>query len=93
MKQATTNLAAKGVFIGTSTWKYDRWFGQLYSPARNEYRGKYRGKVAKTRFERDCLGEYPVLEIETRVESFENGRGFSLRVLRAGAPRKLQSAP
>jgi DNA-directed DNA polymerase III PolC len=36
---------------------------------------------------------YPVLEIEACVESFENGRGFSLRVLRAGAPRKLQSAP
>jgi DNA-directed DNA polymerase III PolC len=30
---------------------------------------------------------YPVLEIEARVEPFENGRGFSLRVLRAGAPR------
>src|SRR5207244_1956043 len=27
---------------------------------------------------------YPVLEIEARVEPFENGRGFSLRVLRAG---------
>jgi DNA polymerase III alpha subunit len=31
---------------------------------------------------------YPVLEIEARVEPFENGRGYSLRVLRAGAPRK-----
>ncbi len=30
---------------------------------------------------------YPVLEIEARVEPFENGRGFSLRVLRAGKPR------
>jgi DNA-directed DNA polymerase III PolC len=30
---------------------------------------------------------YPVLEIEARVEPFENHRGFSLRVLRAGAPR------
>jgi len=30
---------------------------------------------------------YPVLEIEAKVESFENGRGFSLRVLRAGKPR------
>ncbi len=35
---------------------------------------------------------YPVLEIEARVEPFENGRGFSLRVLRAGAPRKLPTA-
>ena len=31
---------------------------------------------------------YPVLEIEARVEPFENRRGFSLRVLRAGKPRR-----
>ena len=30
---------------------------------------------------------YPVLEVEAKVEPFENGRGFSLRVLRAGQPR------
>jgi DNA-directed DNA polymerase III PolC len=30
---------------------------------------------------------YPVLEITATVEPFENGRGFSLRVLRAGEPR------
>ena len=30
---------------------------------------------------------YPVLEIEATVEPFENGRGFSLRVHRAGKPR------
>lgn len=32
---------------------------------------------------------YPVLEVEARVEPFENGQGFTLRVLRAGKPRKL----
>jgi hypothetical protein len=31
---------------------------------------------------------YPVLEIEARVEPFENNHGFSLRVLRAGKPRR-----
>ena len=30
---------------------------------------------------------YPVLEVTARVEPFENRRGFSLRVLRAGKPR------
>lgn len=30
---------------------------------------------------------YPVLEVKARVEPFENGRGFSLRVLSAGKPR------
>ena len=32
---------------------------------------------------------YPVLEVEATVEPFENGRGFSLRVLRAGKPRQI----
>jgi len=54
MKQAAAELAAKGVFIGTSSWKYEGWFGQIYTPERYEYRSK----VAKTRFERDCLREY-----------------------------------
>ncbi len=54
MKQVTAELAATGVFIGTSSWKYEGWFGQLYTPTRYEYRGK----VARTRFERDCLSEY-----------------------------------
>jgi uncharacterized protein YecE (DUF72 family) len=54
MKLAAAELAAAGVFIGTSSWKYPGWLGQLYTPARYEYRGK----VAKTRFERECLGEY-----------------------------------
>lgn len=54
MKQAAAKLASEGVFIGTSSWKYEGWLGQLYSPDRYEYRGK----VAKTRFERECLSEY-----------------------------------
>lgn len=33
---------------------------------------------------------YPVLEIEATVEPFENHRGFSLRLLRAGAPRERE---
>ena len=53
-KQRAAALAAKCVFIGTSSWKYEGWYGQLYTPARYEHRGK----VAKTRFQRDCLSEY-----------------------------------
>ena len=30
MKNSAAALAAKGKFIGTSGWKYDGWFGQLY---------------------------------------------------------------
>jgi len=54
VKEQASALAAKGVYIGTSSWKYEGWLDQLYTPARYEYRGK----VAKTRFERDCLAEY-----------------------------------
>lgn len=53
VKAETAKLASQGVFMGTSSWKYQGWFGQLYTPARHEYRGQ----VAKTRFERDCLAE------------------------------------
>jgi DNA polymerase III alpha subunit len=35
---------------------------------------------------------YPVLEVTATVEPFENGRGFSLRVLRAGKPRTKSAA-
>jgi uncharacterized protein YecE (DUF72 family) len=49
IKKKAAALAAKGVFIGTSSWKYEGWFGQLYTLTRYEYRGK----VAKTRFERE----------------------------------------
>jgi uncharacterized protein YecE (DUF72 family) len=54
VKQQAAQLGARGLFIGTSSWKYEGWLGQLYSPARYEYRGK----VAVKRFERDCLAEY-----------------------------------
>lgn len=54
MKGQAAALAAHGVFIGTSSWKYEGWLGRLYTPARYEYRGR----LAKTRFDRDCLGEY-----------------------------------
>lgn len=50
----TAALAAEGIFIGTSSWKYEGWLGSLY----DEQRYVYRGKFAKSRFERDCLAEY-----------------------------------
>jgi DNA polymerase III alpha subunit len=36
---------------------------------------------------------YPVLEVTATVEPFENGRGFTLRVLRAAKPRYGVSEP
>ena len=54
LKNSAATLAASGVFIGTSSWKYPGWRGQLYNSARYEWRGKF----AKTRFEKNCLAEY-----------------------------------
>lgn len=52
--QAVKRLAENGVFIGTSSWKYEGWRGILYDDARYVYRGRF----AKSRFERHCLLEY-----------------------------------
>ena len=54
IKSKAAELAAQGVFLGTSSWKYEGWLNQLYTPGRYEFRGK----VATKRFERDCLTEY-----------------------------------
>src|SRR5437879_3390446 len=54
IQRAAAILAEAGVYVGTSSWKYDGWFDQLYTPARYEYRGK----LAKTRFDLECLHEY-----------------------------------
>jgi uncharacterized protein YecE (DUF72 family) len=54
MKRVTAALAAQGVYVGTSSWKYPGWRGQLYE----ESRYLWRGKVAESRFEKNCLSEY-----------------------------------
>lgn len=54
MKARAAELAAQGVFLGTSSWKYGGWRGMLYDEARY----LYRGKVAESRFEKNCLSEY-----------------------------------
>src|ERR1039457_6259331 len=54
IKQTAAELAARGVFIGTSSWKYAGWRGMLY----DEQRYIYRGKFSKTRLEENCLSEY-----------------------------------
>ena len=54
LAQTAAQLAAQGVFLGTSSWKYAGWLGSLYTPSRYEYRGR----VATSRFEKECLREY-----------------------------------
>ncbi len=54
LKPRLAALAAQGVFVGTSSWKYPGWCGMLYDRGRYEWRGKF----AASRFNRGCLAEY-----------------------------------
>lgn len=54
LKQAVAALAERGIFIGTSSWKYPGWRGQLYDESCYVWRGRF----AESRFERLCLAEY-----------------------------------
>jgi uncharacterized protein YecE (DUF72 family) len=54
LKAMISALAGKGIYVGTSSWKYPGWRGMLYQ----EDRYIYRGKFSETRFDRLCLGEY-----------------------------------
>lgn len=47
-------LAAQQIFIGTSSWKYDGWLGQIYTRERYFARGKFSQK----HFEAECLKEF-----------------------------------
>lgn len=48
------HLARLGVYVGTSSWKYEGWLGQVYNPVRYQTRGKF----SKKKFNDECLGEY-----------------------------------
>lgn len=54
MRERLGELANRGVYVGTSSWKFPDWCGILY----DEERYLYRNKFSKARFERECLSEY-----------------------------------
>ncbi|MFO1514169.1 MAG: DUF72 domain-containing protein [Verrucomicrobiota bacterium] len=73
VKKKAAELAAKGVYLGTSSWKYEGWLNQLYTPERyvkrkdadqrmfaafEEDRPKETRKVDEDLFEENCLTEY-----------------------------------
>ena len=47
-------LSQQDIFIGTSSWKYEGWLNQIYTPRRYTTRGKFSQK----KFEEGCLNEY-----------------------------------
>ena len=48
------DLAAQGVFIGTSSWKYAGWCGQIY----DDQHYLTNRKFSQAKFDRSCLAEY-----------------------------------
>ncbi len=67
-------LAARGIYIGTSSWKYPGWRGQLYTDDRYIFRGAF----SQSRFERLCLSEYAevfkTVCVDAAYYSFPNAR-------------------
>ncbi len=52
--QRLRDLARENIWVGTSSWKYEGWLGQIYS------RDRYitRGKFSQKKFETECLAEF-----------------------------------
>jgi uncharacterized protein YecE (DUF72 family) len=53
-RQQLAWLAAKGIYIGTSSWKYPGWCGLVYSGQRYVTRQRF----SQAKFDRECLAEY-----------------------------------
>jgi uncharacterized protein YecE (DUF72 family) len=53
-------LASRNIFIGTSSWKYEGWIGQIYSRNRYVTGGRFSRKrvFSKKLFNDECLSEY-----------------------------------
>jgi uncharacterized protein YecE (DUF72 family) len=54
LQRRLRELARHDIFVGTSSWKYPGWLGQVYTPARYQSRGR----LAQKKFEQECLTEY-----------------------------------
>jgi uncharacterized protein YecE (DUF72 family) len=59
MRAQLGELAAQGIYVGTSSWKYEGWLGLLYSPEKYlRYFKSGPPKIQKGRFEKNCLAEF-----------------------------------
>lgn len=76
LRRDCAQLAARGVYLGTSSWKYPGWLGPFYDPSRYVFRGKF----SATRFERMCLTEYaevfPTVCVDAQYYQFPTAKGL-----------------
>jgi hypothetical protein len=54
LREPLQQLASESVYVGTSSWKYPGWCGQVYDEARYITRNKF----SQSRLGRECLAEY-----------------------------------
>ncbi|MBI4904132.1 MAG: DUF72 domain-containing protein [Acidobacteria bacterium] len=54
LRPRLAELASEGVYLGTSSWKYEGWMDQIYTRERYHTRGRFSQK----KFEAECLDEY-----------------------------------
>ena len=84
------DLAGKGIYFGTSSWKYAGWLGPIYTPRRYVTRGRFSQK----KFEAECLAEYaetfPAVCGDFSFYQFPS-ESYWFRLF-AGAPKELQFA-
>ena len=83
-------LAAQGVFLGTSSWKYPGWFGSVYEQDRYVWRGRF----SERRFEQNCLAEFaqtfPAVSVDATYYRFYERA--ALEELAAQVPEHFQFA-
>ena len=75
LARATDHLARDAnLYLGTSSWKYEGWLGQIYDGQRYLTRGKF----SRKRFESECLEEYaevfPTVCIDAGYYRFPTGK-------------------
>ncbi|MBM3822889.1 MAG: DUF72 domain-containing protein [Verrucomicrobia bacterium] len=89
-RESLQGLSRHGVFVGTSSWKYEGWVGTLYSASKYEYRGRF----AQTRFERSCLEEYAAVFKTVCVDAayYDFPRASYLEGLASQVPADFQFA-
>jgi uncharacterized protein YecE (DUF72 family) len=54
LKAELRRLATEKLYLGTSSWKYEGWLNQIYTPERYWVRGRF----SRKKFEAECLAEY-----------------------------------
>jgi uncharacterized protein YecE (DUF72 family) len=90
LRRKLSELVREQLYVGTSSWKYEGWVGQIYTPERYHWRGRF----SRKRFEEECLAEYaetfPVVCGDFSFYQFPTD-AFWAKLFRS-APRPLQFA-